>query len=78
MADDKRDRKVRLFGQFDQNRFQQEVAEEIGLSLGRKGNRRNVRARSQVAGPGASGFTPGQPGSPGATGGEGGGPEGQR
>lgn len=62
MANDKRDRKVRLFGQLDPDRFQQEVAQEIGISLGRKGARRAPQAQNQASAPGASEFGPGVPG----------------
>jgi len=58
VAKDKRDRRVNL-GEFNRGRFEQEVAEEIGISLRNKGLRRGRTARDEAAAPGASELLPG-------------------
>ncbi|HCW51239.1 MAG TPA: hypothetical protein DGR79_04105 [Clostridiales bacterium] len=64
MAEDKRDRRARIPGDFDLRRFEQEVAEEIGVSLRQKGRRRGGGARGAAASPAASEVLSGQEGTP--------------
>lgn len=60
MAEDKRDRRARLPGDFDLRRFEQEVAEEIGVSLRQKGKRRGEGGRGAAASPAPGEVPPGQ------------------
>ncbi len=53
MAKDKRDRRANLLGNLNRQRFEQEVAEEIGISLNQRTGRASRRARSAAASPGA-------------------------
>ncbi len=63
MAKDKRDRRDNsLLGTFNRQRFEQEVAEEIGISLdrtiGRAGQKAKTAAASPGTGEGAGGSRP--------------------
>ncbi len=55
MADDKRDRRdsQQMMGAFDRQKFEQEVAEEIGVSLDRALGRASRRSKNAVSSPGA-------------------------
>jgi len=56
VANDKRDRRqADVLSGLNRRRFEQEVAEEIGISLDRKGLRRR-RTGGAAPAPGASGF----------------------
>lgn len=56
MAKDKRDRRdPSLLGTFNRQRFEQEVAEEIGISLDRTIGSVGRKAKTAAASPGASG-----------------------
>ncbi len=55
MAKDKRDRRDgSLLGTFNRQRFEQEFAEEIGISLDRTIRRADQKAKTAAASPGAS------------------------
>lgn len=57
MANDKRVRRDKPLGTFNRQKFEQEVAEEIGISLDRTLGRASRRARNAVASPGAQAGT---------------------
>lgn len=59
MANDKRDRRGDLLRDLNKRRFEEEVAEEIGISLERRTGRPARRARDAAASPGADGRLPG-------------------
>ncbi|RJQ05204.1 MAG: hypothetical protein C4551_09800 [Bacillota bacterium] len=61
MAEDKRGRRDELLGRLTKQRFEEEVANEIGISLSRKTGRASRRARGQVASPGAAEVAPQNP-----------------